>query len=120
MKLKVAIAGLALLASQAAFATTDPVEQKLIDWGFVAEPMEGTRFIRVTHAEPVNESERLAVEWELVSPRVAAITPVRVVHEQHPPITDPVERTLVEWGFKSGPMNFRSEAAGEPVEIAGR
>lgn len=120
MKLKIAAAAVALFAAQASLAATDPVEQTLRDWGFKAEPLEDTRFIRTTHAEPADATERALIEAGFASPRVETVTPVRIVRESHPEISDPVEQTLVKWGFKAAPMNFRSEAAGDPVEVASR
>ena len=109
-----------LLASPGAFAATTAQERVQEDvWaaGIEPRPMEGTRFVRTTYAEPANQAEADAIAWGLIQPRVATVTPVRVVHQPTPAVTPTREFADVWLGLEPMTLSFRSEAAGEPVKL---
>ncbi len=121
MNTKIAAAAtlMMLVASQGAFAASTVQERVQEDvWaaGIEPRPMEGTRFVRTTYAEPANQAEADAIAWGLIQPQVATVTPVRVVHEPAPAVTPTLEFADVWLGLEPMTLSFRSEAAGDPVK----
>ena len=99
MKAKIVAGAVALFASQAAFAGSTAVDQRLIDWGFMPEPVESSNIVRSVPAEPGNRTEELLVEWGYMGPPVERVlqTEQRVADEQQ--FDNRTEERLVEWGF---------------------
>lgn len=99
MKAKILVGVVALFASQAAFAGSTTVEQRLIDWGFMPEPVQPSNIVRTVPAEPESRTEALLVEWGFKRQPVERVlqTEQRVVGEQH--FNSATEQRLVEWGF---------------------
>ncbi|MFV8834305.1 hypothetical protein [Aquisalimonas sp.] len=99
MKTKILVGVAALFASQAAFAGSTTVEQRLIDWGFMPEPVQSTNIVRTEPAEPESRTEALLVEWGFKRQPVERVlqTDQRAVGQQR--FDNSTEERLVEWGF---------------------
>lgn len=106
-----AVAG--LIAVQPAFAADNPaVQQRLIDDGFLPEPIEASEIVRTVAAEPATRTEALLVEWGFKPQPVERVlaTEQRMVTDTTP--EDAVQRNLVEWGFKPQPARNVSTLVG--------
>lgn len=99
MKAKILVGVAALFVSQAAFAGSTTVDQRLIDWGFMSAPVQSTNIVRTVPAEPESRTEALLVEWGFKRQPVERVlqTEQRVVGEQR--FENATEERLVEWGF---------------------
>ncbi|MDN3517889.1 hypothetical protein QWY84_09725 [Aquisalimonas lutea] len=113
MKKSLLAAVAALIAVQPAFAVDNAaIQQRLIEDGFLPEPIEASEIVRTVPAEPETPTEALLVEWGFKPQPVERVlaTEQRVVTDTMP--DDPVQRRLVEWGFKPQPARNVSTLVG--------
>ncbi|QIT55106.1 hypothetical protein HC341_07700 [Aquisalimonas sp. 2447] len=115
MKMKTLVAAAGMIAAQSALAVDGATEQRLVEKGFLPEPVQGTEIVRGVPAEPEHRAEALLVEWgfkpQPMERKLA--TQQRTVSDAMP--EDAVKRTLVEKGFLPAPARTVSTLADGPA-----